>query len=336
MTFSELWGQEPAVAMLRHALRAGRLSHAYLFTGPRGVGKGTLALALAQALNCEANPGEGCGACDACRRLASGVHPDLLVLEREGQNIGIGQVRRLQEVFSLHPYVARRRLAIVREADVLSREAANCFLKTLEEPPASSLLVLTTERPDVLLHTIRSRCQRIALRPLSSPLIVRYLVEEQGWQEDKAALAAAWCRGSPGAAQNLDVALMAERRSALLDLLQRLPELGEEELIGRAEDWLRTSPTPDDLIHGWLDPLALLLRDLAACSACPGWLSPSDPGPRQALSELAARYPTPTWLGFHESAQATVTALRENVNRTLALEHLLLELLSLERDSHRG
>ena len=152
--------------MVRAALASGRLHHALLLTGPAGAGKRDLALAVAAALNCETAPGEGCTTCATCTRIADGVHPDVITLEREGlmQVITIETVRaKVVAAVGLPPHEARERVFLIDEASTLHHTAAHALLKTLEEPPDRTRFILMTAAPDQLLPTIRSRCQRVSL-----------------------------------------------------------------------------------------------------------------------------------------------------------------------------
>ncbi|HVK77354.1 MAG TPA: DNA polymerase III subunit delta' [Kofleriaceae bacterium] len=170
-TLADIQGQDRAVAVLRQAIAKGRLHHAFLFTGPAGVGKRTAALALATALNCEDLPGEGCGHCPTCVRIADGVHPDVITLAREGaaQIVPIETVRaQVVAAVGLPPHEARERVFLIDEATALQPAAANALLKTLEEPPRRTRFVLMTVAPDQLLPTIRSRCQRVSFAPLDA------------------------------------------------------------------------------------------------------------------------------------------------------------------------
>ena len=167
---ADIRGQDRAIARLRAALAAGRVHHAYLFTGPPGAGKRATALALASALNCLRAPGEGCDDCDACARIAAGIHPDVVTLEREGaaQIVPIESVRnQVIARVGFPPHEAKVRVFLIDEASALQPAAANSLLKTLEEPPARTMFVLGTVAPDQLLPTIRSRCQRVAFGPVA-------------------------------------------------------------------------------------------------------------------------------------------------------------------------
>src|SRR5512136_2772802 len=189
MPFSQIIGQERAVEALRAALRRGGLHHAYLFAGPEGVGKGMAARLLAQAANCERDDGDACGNCPACRKIARGVHPDVLVVEPErdmaragrwepkggrtpSRDIVVDQVRELVDRrLSLRRFEGRRRFVILDPADAMNPQAQNALLKTLEEPPDDTTLVLVAAGGDALLPTIRSRCLRVAFAPLPASAI---------------------------------------------------------------------------------------------------------------------------------------------------------------------
>ncbi len=168
---SQIRGQARAVAVLRRALAADRVAHAYLFCGPAGCGKHTTGLALAAALCCETKPGEGCGQCGSCERIAAGNHPDVQTLQREGaaRIVPIETIRaQVLPRLGHPPHEGRARVFLIEEAASLQSAAANALLKTLEEPPPRTHFVLCTSAPDKLLPTIRSRCQRVAFAELSA------------------------------------------------------------------------------------------------------------------------------------------------------------------------
>ncbi|MCX6012988.1 MAG: AAA family ATPase, partial [Chloroflexi bacterium] len=158
-------GQQDAVELLSKSLNIGRVSHAYLLTGPRHVGKMTLAVNLAQALNCTSDQ-VPCGECESCVRISTGRNSDisLIDLSAESTEIGINQIKEMERLASLKPYESKCRIFIINEAEKLSTEASNCLLKTLEEPPADVIIILLAVKPDSLLPTILSRCQRVDLR----------------------------------------------------------------------------------------------------------------------------------------------------------------------------
>ncbi len=198
----ELVGHEGAVDLLRRDLAAGRLAHAYLFTGADGVGKQTLALEFARAINCEAPPapGDSCGRCRACRLIAAGKHPDVFHLQPEGPGvrIPIDSTRALIQAIVLKPIEARRRIALLTDFHRALPNAANALLKTIEEPPPSALLLITAESADELLPTIVSRCRVISLRPLSERTVAQALQDRWKMAPGRAELLARLSGGRLG------------------------------------------------------------------------------------------------------------------------------------------
>ncbi len=203
--FSEIVGQDRAVGRIQAALRSNRVPHAYLFVGPAGSGKLDAAWALAQALLCPNRVDEGCGQCQVCLKVQHGHHPDVLLLQPdEGKRrIAIAQVRKLQESLPYRPYEGSHRIILVPDAHVMTEEAANALLKTLEEPPDRTHFVLTTAQPSSLLDTIRSRCQTIRFAPHPREAIAQTLVRERSLDERMAMVLAGLAEGSPGRAMEL-------------------------------------------------------------------------------------------------------------------------------------
>lgn len=214
---AEIRGQDRAIARLRAAIAADRVHHAYLFTGPPGAGKRATFVALAAALNCDTAPGEGCDRCTPCSKIAQGIHPDVVSLEREGaaQIVPIETIRtQVIARVGLPPHEARVRVFFFDEAAALQEASANALLKTLEEPPARTMFVLATAAPDRLLPTIRSRCQRITFAALTA---------------DERALADAGPGAGAGAeGADAEAAARAARLRELADVVARFAPRGDD------------------------------------------------------------------------------------------------------------
>jgi DNA polymerase-3 subunit delta' len=177
MAFAEVLGHERLRDLLARAVAQRRLPPALLFSGPSGVGKRVLALAVGRALLCERGDGDPCDRCATCSRAARGLHPDAVLVEPSGSplSIKIEQVRDAVREIAGKPFEGRARTFVVDEAHLLTEQAQNALLKSLEEPPATSHVVLVTPSPQALLPTIRSRCQVLRFSPLPQALLEKHL-----------------------------------------------------------------------------------------------------------------------------------------------------------------
>lgn len=220
-SFNEFVGNQRIVDLLR---KAG-LPQSSLFAGPTGIGKKSLALLVARSVHCKHSQQPGgflsdpCNSCRACLQAVSGNHPDILLFKTDKAYLGIDFMRRLNSEAHYRPFSGPLRFFIVDEAERLTEEAANSILKTLEEPPETSRIVLVSAFPNRLLPTIRSRCQTFAFQALSPLQIREYLARQD--EVDHPELRAAFARGSLSEAITLNVETLIERRDLLLDLLTK-------------------------------------------------------------------------------------------------------------------
>ncbi len=179
MGWEKIRGQEKAVTLLRHAIERNRLPHAYLFLGSEGVGKKLTALTLAQVLNCAEGGTDFCGRCSGCHKVSNALHPDVVLIEPgDNGSIKIEEVRHLQEKIAYKPFEGRVKVWIIDQAEKLTPQAANCLLKTLEEPPEHSLLILIASQASALLPTVISRCQQVNFARLTASVIKQLLLEQ--------------------------------------------------------------------------------------------------------------------------------------------------------------
>jgi DNA polymerase-3 subunit delta' len=190
VSFNDIKGQDNAIKFLKTAIRNEKIPHAYLLAGPRGCGRSLLAKNFAKAVNCVSIDRKDipCDSCLSCKKIDKGIHPDVKWIgkdERSGQ-IKIDQIRELENQIVLRPYEGKYKIFIIIDAELMNVEAANSFLKTLEEPPQNSLLILIAERVKDLLPTITSRCQMIRVRPLEINELASILISEHGIPGQKA------------------------------------------------------------------------------------------------------------------------------------------------------
>lgn len=220
MSFLDILSQNAPVQTLRRSLATGKTAHAYLFSGPPGVGKHLAARTMAAALNCTERSDDACGTCASCRKIAKDVHPDVFELgvPPTKKTIPVDSIREVEKRLSLRPHEGRAKVVIIDPSDMMTEAAANALLKTLEEPGPGRYLLLITARLSYLLPTVRSRCQKIRFGALPET-VVEQLLMKQGAAQERAAAAAALSHGSmTRAVSYLDDATV-DRVFALLSLL---------------------------------------------------------------------------------------------------------------------
>lgn len=339
MPFREIRGQERAVAQLRRAWAVARLSQAYCFAGPPGVGKRTTALALAQAVNCLAplaggeaeGPGDACGVCVPCRKIARGEHPDVTLVQPEEKTvITIDQIRELRVRAGLRAYEGKAKMWIVDPADLMQEPAANAFLKTLEEPSGVSLFVLVTATPSALLPTIRSRCQGVRFDPLGEEPL-REILLGHGRTPEQAAAAAALAGGSAERALALDVAgeralrdrIVSETWGALGSLPGILAQA--ERLAGDRAGF-----------EAALEALAGVSRDVAVAKVGGGAVALLPPDRRAAAEQLATAHSMAAILTIYAAQVEAQRALARYANPRLTAERMLFRMRQAIGRGQRG
>jgi DNA polymerase-3 subunit delta' len=322
MTFARILGHEPQKDLLRRALASGRMAHAYLFEGPEGIGKRLVALALARAVFCP--DGTGCGECPACRKIDHHNHPDLHLLEPDGASIKIEQIRALQKELSYRALEAPKKICLIDGAEKLNPAAGNALLKTLEEPPKETLLILLTAMPDKVLATIRSRCQRLPFMRIPRIKLMDVLCEQLGIDETQGHILTSLANGSFKKALGKDRELFVERRRALLKQLSALSPGSVVPLLTLAENLAGEK----DLLPEILEIFQAFYRDLLLFKHG----RPEDELVNIDLMEkihrVAARETTPSLLRKLDALSAARRQLDRNVNRQLAMEVLLLKLVA--------
>jgi DNA polymerase-3 subunit delta' len=277
MALKDIIGQERALGILRGCIAKDRIPHAMLFAGDEGIGKRLAALNFAKTLNCQkkdsaspllfdktrdsnnldANQIDACDKCPSCLKIDKESHPDVSIIapEGEGGQITVSSIRQLEESLSYKPFEGKWKVAIIDNADRLNPSAANAFLQTLEEPSEQSVLILISSRPDMILPTIRSRCQRINFAPLPTETMSILLEEKFGKSDhDKLELLSILSGGRPGYALNEN--LIAQRDWSF-ELFKQMLERVEEDMVWEDRESMEE----------WFEWAQLLLRDIAVFKA---------------------------------------------------------------------
>jgi DNA polymerase III subunit delta' len=335
-------GHSWAVRALERGIATDRTAHAYLFTGPHAIGKTTLARALAQTWQCT-GASRPCGECSACQKIARNRHPDVQIIEGgpvgfkfddkappppprandwERRILKIDQIRAIQHDVSRSPFEGRWKIIILRRFEEANEEAANAFLKTLEEPPSHTRLILTARDASLVLPTIASRCQVIALRPLPASHIETALIER--WHAD-AATAKLLSRLSSGrigwAVRAIENAQLLQARVDHLNELDAVLGEGRAERLTRAGDLVKQSEQLLELLETWMG----WWRDVLLYQN----------GEKERITNIdrestlqaqAGKYTLNQISSALKSVRATARQLSQNVNARLAMEVMLLNL----------
>ena len=336
MSFDDILGQERPKRILTRALAENKLPHAYLFYGAEGLGRFKTALTLAQALLCRESEGDSCGACSACKRVAKENHPDVIVVRPESRKgakewiidpdlgtIRIEQIREFQRWIAVRAFEGGWKVGIFEGADKMNQAASNALLKTLEEPPPASLLILVSPTRTQLLPTIVSRCQPVHFGPLPQEDLEAFLSERREFPKEGLSLVSALSGGSPGKALQMDPQWVTEVRREWIDRLQAFLASGTEgALMDFAEDLSKSGHLLEvlDMYESWY-------RDLLVCRInIPERIINRDY--MEEISEASAEQdPTATIARIDSIRQARRDVLGPyNLNKQSLMEGLLLKL----------
>ena len=335
MPFRDVIGQARVTTLLARAIERETLPPAMLFSGPRGIGKRRVALAVAQMLNCLApTSGEtpdACGACLACLRIARGVHPDVLVVEPgESGSIKIEQIRDVVDRSNYRPFEGRRRTVIVDQAGAMGEDAQNALLKTLEEPPSATVFILITSMPDTLLPTVLSRCSRIRFSALSADDVARVLVRDHEYDEKDARAAAADADGSVGRAieaSSVDVTEAREVAQKLLALAARMSDPSRR--LDAAKGLVPAkAPVAAERVYmaACLRAMASLLRDLGLLAGQADARLLANVDLKADLDRLTGTFDSQRSHRAFAAVDEALVALDQNVNPKVVTDWLVLHI----------
>jgi len=328
LSWENLIGHAATIAYLKKNIAEEKFPHAVIFSGEEGIGKRLAAEICAAALLCE-NPVDGspCGACESCRLVAAKTHPDFYVVEAEAtkttRNIKIGQIREMQTQAALRPINSSRRVVIIDGAELMNNAAANCLLKTIEEPPSRTIFILLTANRSSLLMTIRSRCMTINFDKLTAEQIRDALITRDVEQSEAERLSII-AGGSFGRALKLKDSGGAQLRETALDTLEKISrnELSNEEIFkfgAQAADWSRENFS-DFLTH-----VQKILRDVCFAQV----LEPRNPDLLPRFSKI--KFSERKIFSMLETGAEFNRRLKSNANLRLLAEAYLMTLRKISR-----
>lgn len=341
--FADLTGNNTAKTQLKRLIAGGRVPNALLFAGPEGVGKKLFAVELARAFVCsDPIEGEGCGKCSACLRAGEivipnaekgdeydrvffGQHADVGMVVPFKRNLRVGSIRALEREANYRPYEAAVRFFIVNDADKMNDSAANALLKTLEEPPATTHIVLIASRPDSLLQTIRSRSQMIRFSPVAVNGIEALLTQKHNFSTDDASLAARVSGGSIGRATAIDLEKFRSARERLLNIVANAASgRGRAEMLQIAEQ-LNDAKNKDDFEDN-LSILETLFHDVWLVASCGNIDDVANSDIRDQIAGFARDLPQSrpaAWLAEIETMRQNFAV---NINRKIATDALFVRM----------
>lgn len=316
MALHDVLGQEHALRLLRNTLEHERLAHAYLFAGPPGTGKHLTAKQFAKAVSCPVAATDACDACTACKKIDANNHPDVLDIAPDGASIRIEQIRTIQQRLSYRPYEQDRIVIILDGCELLTPPATNALLKTLEEPPGHTLLLLLTHHKTALPLTITSRCQLVPFRALSSADL-RTIVERQDIACEDATLSVMMAQG--GLTTSGQIAAALEARGQAHALLTDVVQNNAQTVFLRA----RQLAGKRDQCEALLDWLILLCRDLVMLNVAPSRTLYND-DLRSDLEPLARQVRVDPLLETCTLAEQLRQYLGMNLNPQLVFERFVM------------
>ena len=326
-SFKDVVGHKNIIKYIESAVQADAVSHAYILNGERGSGKKLLANLFAMSLQCQDRDenGEACGKCQSCKQALHGNQPDIVrVSHQKPTTISFLSVRQqVNNYIVIKPYRSKYKIYIIPEADLMSVQAQNALLKTIEEPPEYAVIMLLTENAEVLLPTIRSRCVMMKLRNIKDQLVKKYLMEQMEIPDYKADVCVAFAQGNMGKAIMLaNSDYFNEIKEEVVHLLRNIDEMDVPELM----DAVKKCMTYKLEINDYLDMMAIWYRDVLIYKATKNVdrVVFSD-----QLRYIKARASKSSYEGIEKILEALETAkarMKANVNFELVIELLLLTI----------
>ncbi|MDD7218607.1 MAG: DNA polymerase III subunit delta' [Clostridia bacterium] len=325
MGFSNIIGHEEIIRHLKNAIQTGKISHSYIFTGEPGSGKKLLAGTFAATLQCEAGGTEPCQKCDSCKKAMGKNHPDIIMVGHEKQGtITIDEIRdQVINDVGIRPYYSPHKIYIIADADLMTPQAQNALLKTIEEPPEYVIIMLLTSNADSLLPTIQSRCVRLDLKVVSDGLVKKYLMEHLHIPDYQAEIDASYAQGSIGKAKKAATSQeFVEITNNALRILKNVNSMETYELT----DAIKNLSENKESISDYLDIFQFWFRDVLMFKATREVDHLVFKQELNFIREQASQRSYENIEKILDSLQKTKVRLRANVNLELALELLFMTI----------
>lgn len=324
MAFKDILGNERQKKILRKALQKDRIPNSMLFCGLEGVGKKSLALVLAKAMNCEKRKDDACEVCASCKAISRANFPDVMVITPDGNMIKIDQMRILKKIAYLRPMMGKKRVFIVANAEKMNEEAANSLLKILEEPPLFSHIILVTSNPDMIKPTIKSRCQVLSFQPISREDIEKILLE-RGFEKERAKIVSLLVGGNLTKALNLEWEEIQAKRERAWELFLSL--LRQENIATFLRNYSSSRGLMREELEQSLEILSSFCRDLVLIKEKSDIRLLMNPDYAEEFKKTENFLSLDRSLDFIEKIDYALYALQRNLNMNLLITSLFSNLM---------
>ncbi|HEX9758638.1 MAG TPA: DNA polymerase III subunit delta' [Nitrospiria bacterium] len=340
--FKKVIGHQQAKEILHRSILQEKIAQAYLFGGEKALGKQLLALEFAKGVNCtHRKKGDGktpanfgfsdpCQECRSCRLIDSSAHPDIHLIQPEGNTLKVNQIRNLQQKIFLKPQMGERKFFILNDAEKMNREAANCFLKTLEEPPKNCTLILISSSPHLLLTTLASRCVKVVFAPFTFDFLVDVLVTQIGISPDQALDIAYFSMGRIGKALTIQPDSFFEEKRETLQFLTSFSEGGISLILKTAEIWSRDNDVMEEKML-WL---LLWLREILLIQMGSPLQLVKEAREITIMKDLSKIFSIDQIHCLHQELIQAKEGILRNHNRQLCMEKILLLLREIIAENH--
>lgn len=324
MNFSDIIGQSFVIKRLKQIIESQRIGHAYAFVGPEGIGKKTISNIFARGIMCKSQGHRPCDLCRSCRQFNSGNHPDVYRVQKgDKSSIGVDQIRGVLDDIHLKPYESDRKVYIIEDAQAMTIQAQNAFLKTLEEPPLFATIILLAENASELLPTILSRCQVFRMQRLTREEVCAVIMRNFDISKEKAMLFAGLSNGIPG--KGLKLASSQEFNEMRNDIFRFLEQFLSYDDVEKMAQWELFNQYKDK-IDEVLDILVIWFRDIMAYKETGDYALVVNIDKVPLIEKQASLFTIRRIRGIIESIERTRRMLKGNTNYQLAVENLLLSM----------